>query len=108
MLKPPDQRLPIAMVAGQMMGQMSATPGLFAFLRPFPVLEISTGATQQLQGNYAFSISGVNPDQVYEAGAKLMARIYQIPDFSKIFETASSDYYSNTPNVDIRIRREEA
>ena len=97
------------MVAGQMMGQMMGSiPGLFAFLRPFPVLEISTGATQQLQGNYAFSISGVNPDQVYDAGSKLMARIYQGPNFAQIFETASSDYYANTPNLDVRIRREQA
>src|SRR6185436_3629252 len=64
--------------------------------------------TQQLQGNYAFSISGVNPDQVYDAGGKLMARIYAHPDFAKIFETASSDYYSNTPNLDVRIRRDQA
>jgi HAE1 family hydrophobic/amphiphilic exporter-1 len=108
MLKPPDQREPIAMVAGEMMGQMAGIPGLLAFLRPFPVLEISTGATQQLQGNYAFSISGVNPEQVYEAGAKLMGRIYAHPDFANIFETASSDYYASTPNLDVRIRREEA
>ncbi len=96
------------MVAGQMMGQMADIPGLLGFLRPFPVLEISTGATQQLQGNYAFSISGVNPDQVYEAGGKLMGRIYAHPDFATIFETASSDYYASTPNLDVRIRREEA
>ena len=38
-----------------------------AFLRPFPVLEISTGATNQNQGQYAFSVSGVNPEQVYDA-----------------------------------------
>jgi HAE1 family hydrophobic/amphiphilic exporter-1 len=108
MLKPPGERPPIPMVAGEMMGRMASTPGMFAFLRPFPVLEISTGATQQLQGNYAFSISGVNPEQIYEVGKRMMARIYQHPDFSKLFETASSDYYSNTPNLDVRIRRDEA
>src|SRR6185436_7617230 len=96
MLKPPGERAPIPVVAGEMMGRMAGSiPGLFAFLRPFPVLEITTGATQQLQGNYAFSISGVNPDQVYDAGQKMMARIYANPEFPKIFETASSDYYSN-------------
>jgi HAE1 family hydrophobic/amphiphilic exporter-1 len=108
MLKSPEERPPIGAVAGELMGQLGSHPGMFAGLRPFPVLEISTGATQQLQGNYAFSISGVNADQVYEAGQKLMARIYQHPDFSKIFETASSNYYNNTPNLDVRIRRDEA
>jgi HAE1 family hydrophobic/amphiphilic exporter-1 len=111
MLKPPDERekkKPIAAVAGEMMGQMAGTPGMFAFLQPFPVLEISTGATQQLQGKYAFSISGINPAEVNEVGARMMERIYQGPDYAKIFETASSDYYSNTPNLDVRIRREEA
>src|SRR5205814_4731012 len=97
------------MVAGPMMGQMMAgIPGLFAYLQPFPVLEISTGATQQVQGKYAFSISGVNPEQVYEAGGRMMARIYQHPDYRKIFENASSDFFNNTPNLDVRIRREQA
>ena len=83
---------------------MSAIPGVMAFLRPFPVLEISTGATNQNQGQYAFSISGVNPDQVYDAGAKLLAKMHEFPGFL----TVSSDYFNNTPNLDIDLRREEA
>src|SRR5881628_1338700 len=59
-LKPPEGRPPIQAVAGQLMGKLGAIPGVFPFLRPFPVLEISTGATNQNQGQYAFSISGVN------------------------------------------------
>src|SRR6185295_13499885 len=39
-LKPPGERPPIQMAAGQLMGKMSTIPGTFAFLRPFPVLEI--------------------------------------------------------------------
>ena len=68
------------------------------------MLEISTGATNQNQGQYAFSISGVNPDQVYDAGAKLMAKLREFPGFL----TVSSDYYNNTPNLDIELRREQA
>src|SRR5205823_11665682 len=44
-IKPPGTRAPIQNVAGQLMGKLGAIPGLFAFLRPYPVLEISTGAT---------------------------------------------------------------
>ncbi len=86
------------------MGKMSAIPGVFAFLRPYPVLEISTGATNQNQGQYAFSVSGVNPDQVYEAAGKLMAKLAEYPGFA----TISSDFFNNTPNLDIELRRDQA
>ena len=103
-LKGPKDRPPIQEEVAKLMGNMSAIPGVMAFLRPFPVLEISTGATNQNQGQYAFSISGINPTQVYETGSKLMAKMSEFPGFL----TVSSDYFNNTPNVDIEIRREQA
>jgi HAE1 family hydrophobic/amphiphilic exporter-1 len=103
-LKPAGTRGPIQQEVANLMGGLGSIPGVIAFLRPFPVLEISTGATNQNQGQYAFSISGVNPDQVYDAGAKLMAKLHEFPGFL----TVSSDYYHNTPNLDIELRREQA
>ena len=103
-LKPPAARSPIQEEVAKMMGNLSGIPGVMAFLRPFPVLEISTGATSQNQGQYAFSISGVNPEQVYDAGAKLMAKLHEYPGFLSV----ATDYYNNTPNLDIEIRREQA
>ena len=103
-LKPPAERAPIHEETAKLMGAMSTIPGVMAFLRPFPVLEISTGATNQNQGQYQFSISGVNPQQVYDAGAQLLAKLQEFPGFL----TVSSDYYHNTPGLDIELRREEA
>ena len=103
-LKPSGTRPPIQEEVAKMMGNMGAIPGVMALLRPFPVLEISTGATNQNQGQYAFSISGVNPAQVYDASAKLQAKMQEFPGFL----TVSSDYYNKTPNLDIEIRREQA
>ena len=103
-LKPPDMRPPIQAVAGQLMANLVAVPGMMPFLRPFPVLEISTGATSRNQGQYAFSLSGVNPEQVYDAAAKLMEKLRGYPGFA----TISSDYFDRTPNLDIAIRREQA
>src|SRR5260370_13124801 len=87
-----------------MMGRLNTIPGVFTFLRPFPVLEISTGVTSQNQGQYAFAVSGVDGPQVYDVGQKLMAKLMQYPGFL----TVSSDYFNNTPNLDISIRREQA
>jgi HAE1 family hydrophobic/amphiphilic exporter-1 len=103
-IKPATERPPIGVVTAQMMGKLNSIPGIFSFLRPFPVLEISTGVTSQNQGQYAFTVSGASPSQVYEVGQKLMGKLMTYPGFL----TVSSDYFNNTPNVDINIRREQA
>lgn len=104
LIKPPEERKPIAEVTAEMMGKLNTIPGLMTFLRPFPVLEISTGVTSQQQGQYAFAVSGANPEQVYEAGQKLMGKMMEYPGFLSV----SSDFFSNTPNLNIDIRREQA
>ncbi len=103
-LEPAERRPPISAVAGQEMGALASIPGVFPFLRPFPVLEISTGATNQNQGQYAYSISGTNPAQVYDVAAKLMGKLREYPGFASL----SSDYFHDTPNLDIDILREQA
>jgi hydrophobic/amphiphilic exporter-1 (mainly G- bacteria), HAE1 family len=103
-IRPPEERKPIPLVTAEMMGKLNTIPGLMTFLRPFPVLEISTGVTSQQQGQYAFTVSGVNADQVYETGQKLMGKMMEYPGFLSV----SSDYFHNTPNLNIEIRRDEA
>jgi HAE1 family hydrophobic/amphiphilic exporter-1 len=103
-IKPPEERMPIQEVAGEMMGKLNSIPGVFTFLRPFPVLEISTGVTSQTQGQYAYAVSGANPAEVYEVSQKLLAKLMQYPGFL----TVSSDFYSNTPSINIDLRRDQA
>jgi len=103
-IKPPDQRKPIAEVTAEMMGRLNQIPGVFTFLRPFPVLEISTGVTSQNQGQYAFTVSGADPKQVYDVSQKLMGKLRPYPGFLSV----SSDYFANTPNLNIDLRREQA
>jgi HAE1 family hydrophobic/amphiphilic exporter-1 len=109
MLKDPSERPPIPLVAQQMMMEMGQIPGVFAFIRPFPVLEISTGATSQNLGQYAYTVSGVNPAEVYAAAEKLTGRLYAaMADPESPFLTVQSDYFANTPNLDIKLNRDKA
>jgi HAE1 family hydrophobic/amphiphilic exporter-1 len=103
-LNSPDDRAPIAEVTSHLTGKLIPIPGLLPFLRPRPVLEISTGATAQNQGQYAFALSGVNPTQVYDVATKILEKLRAYPGFA----TLSSDYFNNTPNLDIDIRRDQA
>jgi hydrophobic/amphiphilic exporter-1 (mainly G- bacteria), HAE1 family len=103
-IRPPEQRPPIQVVAGQMMGKLNQIPGVFAFLQPFAVLQISTDATARQQGQYAYAVSGVDGPEVYEVGQKLLAKMMQYPGFLSV----SSDYFAHTPNVDVELRRDQA
>ncbi|MCM3871513.1 MAG: efflux RND transporter permease subunit [Pyrinomonadaceae bacterium] len=103
-IKPPGERKPIAEVTAEMMGKLNTIPGVMTFLRPFPVLEISTGVTNQQQGQYAFTVSGADPSQVYDTGQKLLGKLGTDPAFL----TVSSDFYNNTPNLNIDLRRDQA
>ncbi|HTG93831.1 MAG TPA: efflux RND transporter permease subunit [Pyrinomonadaceae bacterium] len=104
LIKPPEERKPIQEVTAEMMGKLNSIPGVFTFLRPFPVLDISTGVTSQQQGQYSFAVSGANPNEVYDVSEKLLAKLRTYPGFL----TISSDYYHNTPNVNIELRRDQA
>ena len=103
-LKDPSQRPPINQVTGQLMGAIdSSIPGTIAFLQPNPVLEISTGATANTQGQFAYAISGINSDEVYGTADKLMAKMRQYPGFLFV----NSDLYNHTPNLQVDILRDQ-
>jgi len=104
-LKPPSQRPPIQQVAGELMGGIAGTiPGAVAFLQPNPALEISTGATANAQGQFAFALSGIDPGEVYDTAGKLMAKMHEYPGFLFV----NSDLYNHTPNLQVDILRDQA
>jgi HAE1 family hydrophobic/amphiphilic exporter-1 len=103
-LRPAKERAPIQVAAAQLMGKLATIPGVFAFLRPYPVLEISTGAVSQTQGQYSYSISGVNAEQVYDTADKLVAKLHEYPGFLSL----STDRFDHTPALDVELLRDQA
>ncbi|PYU55020.1 MAG: acriflavine resistance protein B [Acidobacteria bacterium] len=104
-LKSPDERAPIEAVSNQLMGRLnSSIPGLITFLKPQPVLQISTGATANLQGQFAYAISGIDPNEVYATAGKLIQKMHEFPGFLFV----NSDLFNHTPNLQINILRDQA
>jgi HAE1 family hydrophobic/amphiphilic exporter-1 len=102
--QPREQRPPIDQCALQIQKTLSAIPGITGVLSPQPVLQINVGATNQTQGQYAFTISGIVPQDVYAAGDQLMAKLKNFKGFASV----RSDYYNTTPNLAVDIDRERA
>src|SRR6266478_1239965 len=103
-LKPQSQRPPIDQCILQLQKSIGNIPGITAVLQPNPVLQINVGATSQTQGQYAYTLSGIVPDEVYAAANQLMTKL---KDF-KGFASVRSDYYNSTPNLTVDIDRERA
>jgi HAE1 family hydrophobic/amphiphilic exporter-1 len=104
-LSNPSKRASIDQVAGQLMGGiMSTVPGVLAFMKPQPVLQISTGATANIQGQFAYSVSGIDAHEVYDSANKLLAQMQQYPGFLFV----NSDLFNHTPNLEVEILRDQA
>jgi HAE1 family hydrophobic/amphiphilic exporter-1 len=102
--KPRAQRDPIEQCLLRLQKSINTIPGLNAIITPSPVLQINVGATNQTQGQYAYTISGIVPQDVYGAANQMMTNLRGFKGFASV----RSDYYNNTPNLTINIDRERA
>jgi hydrophobic/amphiphilic exporter-1 (mainly G- bacteria), HAE1 family len=102
--KPREQRQPIDQCTLQIQKTLATIPGITAVLSPQPVLQINVGATNQTQGQYAYTISGIVPQDVYAAADQLMAKLKNFKGFASV----RSDYYNSTPNLTVDVDRERA
>src|ERR1043165_4835900 len=103
-LKPRSERPPVDQIILGLQKSLSSIPGIVAVLTPSPVLQISVGATSQTQGQYAYTISGIVPKDVYAMADELMNKLEQFKGFASV----RSDYYHDTPNLRIDIDRDRA
>ena len=99
-LEPRDKRAPIADIAKSMINKV---PGVITVFRPQPVLQISTGASANSAADLIYTISGVDPKDVYAASGRLLPKLQEFKGFQHI----QPDYYNNQPNLDVHIRRDQ-
>src|SRR5216117_442760 len=102
--KPREQRDPIQQCLLRIQKSINEIPGLTAVITPSPVLQINVGATNQTQGQYAYTISGIVPQEVYGAANQMMTNLRAFKGFASL----RSDYYNSTPNLTVNIDRERA
>src|SRR5256714_14471766 len=102
--KPREERDPIEQCLLRLQKSISTIPGLTAVISPSPVLQINVGATNQTQGQYAYTVSGIVPDDVYKATDQLMKKLHEFKGFASL----RSDRYNSTPNLTVTIDRERA
>ncbi|MEX1119345.1 MAG: efflux RND transporter permease subunit [Terrimicrobiaceae bacterium] len=105
LLKPEGTRAPIAEIARSVNAKVTEQiPGVTPLLQPYPSLEIDTGATSNMQGQYAYQLTSTNPALLYQTAEKLLAELRKTEGFAQV----SSDMRMNTPFEELEILRDQA
>ncbi len=104
-LKDASQRPPIEKVVADLRKELGGIPGVIPTLNPEPVLRIDVGGTGSSFGRYSYTLSGINPSEVYAAAEALTEKFTEFDGFAG---TPRNDLFRNTPNIDIDIDRDRA
>ena len=104
-LKDAKSRPDIEQVATELRRSINSLPGIIPTFNPQPVLQINIGATGSAFGRYSYSLSGINPDEVYAAADALNARL---KDYDGFAAPPRSNLFRNQPNIDVDIERDRA
>src|SRR5439155_23730367 len=83
-LKRRGERPPIDQIILRLQKSLGSSPGITAVLTPSPVLQISVGPTTQTQGQYAYTISGIVPQDVYAVADHLLEKLRQFNGFASV------------------------
>jgi hydrophobic/amphiphilic exporter-1 (mainly G- bacteria), HAE1 family len=104
-LKDAKERKPIEEIAMELRRSLSQIPGIFPTLNPSPALQINIGASGSQFGRYSYTISGINPDEVYAAADALGEKLKSYEGF---VAPPRSNLFRNQPNLDIDVDRDRA
>ena len=105
-LEDKDKRKPIAEVADEINGRIAMLPGVVSAFAPEPTLNISTGATSTQQGKYAYAITSMNQEKLYEAAEKFEQ--FLSSKRGAFFSNIQKDLYLDNPQITLKPYRDKA
>jgi HAE1 family hydrophobic/amphiphilic exporter-1 len=99
------KKLSIHEVSGEISAILSQIPGIIPMVKPMPVLDISTSASDSSRGKYSYTLSGLNAQKVYATLALFKQKLGQIPGV--IPYTINSDVELSNPELNIDYQRDK-
>lgn len=101
-LKPINERKPIQEVIQGLYPQLFGIPGVQAFLKNVPLINLSLGANTR--GAYQYTLQSLSPEDLYKVAGKIIARMEKLPELQAV----SSDLEISTPQLNVDIERDAA
>jgi len=102
-LKPYHERKPVGEVIRDLMPKANQVPGLFTYLSPLPMINLTMGTT--FKALYQFALTGLDQKTLFEEAPKILKEMRAKSD---LFAQVSSDLQITQPQLDVKINRDRA
>lgn len=103
-LKGPKERPPIQELVAKYARDLNQIPGVSAFPKAYPFINLQVGSSQSGKGQYQYMLQSFEPETLYKAASELQAKLSQDPHFQNV----SSDLQLNQPQLKVEVLREQA
>lgn len=103
-LKPIKERPPIENLIEQYSVDLNKIPGLSAFPKIYPFINLQVGSSQSGKGLYQYTLQSFDPETLYPAAEKLLGELKN----NAMFADVSSDLLLNQPQLKVEVLREQA
>ena len=103
-LKPIKERPNIESLVQYYGKELNEIPGLVAYPKIYPFINLQVGTSQSGKGAYQYTIEGYDTDSLYPAAEAL----FQHMQTHSAFENVSSDMQLNQPQMQVEVLREQA
>jgi len=101
-LKPANKRRPVDQIIQDLYPKVNSIPGLQAFIKGVPMIDLSVGNVSK--ADYQYAIQGLDNKAMYKAASEL----YEKMRSDSTFQSVSSDMEQSTPQVEIEVLRDKA
>lgn len=101
-LKPQDQRRPIDTIIQELYKKLSVIEGVQCFIKNIPLIDLAIG--QESRAAYQFALQGIHADSIYKSARRLLEKMRH----ERIFQGVNSDLEIDTPQVNVKILRDQA
>jgi len=101
-LKPHNQRGPIAETINELNESLAQIPGIQSFIRNIPLIDLATG--QESRGDYQLAMQSMFADKVYPSAQRLIDAMQKDP----LFQGVNSDLEITSPQINVSILRDQA
>lgn len=103
-LKSPKERGPIAAIVQKYWQALNTYPGVIAFPKIYPFINLQVGSSTSGKGQYQYTLQSFDTKDLYPTAVQFIAKLQS----NSLFKQVSSDMQLYEPQIEVEVLRDQA